>query len=420
MLEDCKPKAILTYKARIKTNIPVINLESSEIWKGSTKNLINVNTPENSIYCIYTSGTTGNPNGVILNHKNVIRLLKNNKFQFDFNEKDVWSMFHSYCFDFSVLETFGATLNGGKIVIVPSTVAKDSYEFLRYIEKYKISVLNQVPSSFYHLMNTDSRFDKMKSVRYLIFGAEALNPQKLHLWHKEYTNTKIINMYGITETTVHVTYKEINDSEIERGISDIGKAIPTLQTYIMNDMSLCGIGMPGELCVAGEGVAEGYLNKLELPAEKFIDNPFGEGKMYRSGDLARWLPNGDIEYLGRIDDQVKIRGFRIELGEIESVIRKIDCVKDVVVISRKSESEDIVLSAYIVSNRQIQVKDVRKHIRKELPQYMVPEYITQIEKIPVTTNGKLDRKALPKIEAISEKEYMAPRTKIEEKIGENF
>ena len=218
-------------------------------------------------------------------------------------------------------------------------------------------------------------------------------------------------MYGITETTVHVTYREIGEEEIERGISDIGRAIPTLNVYIMNNDTMCGIGMPGELCVTGEGLAKGYLNRPELTAEKFVKNPYGEGRMYRSGDLARWLPDGNIEYLGRIDEQVKIRGFRIELGEIASRIREIEGIREVAVIARKDSSESNAIYAYFVveDGREISLSDIRETLSVNLPDYMIPAYMMQIEKIPVTKNGKLDRRALPDIEAKTEKEYIAPR-----------
>jgi len=420
ILDDSKPKAILTYQCEVETEIPVIDLGISEVWKGETENPAIVNHPSDLIYLIYTSGTTGNPKGVMIEHKNVVRLFKNNKFQFDFNEDDVWSMFHSYAFDFSVWEMYGATLTGGKLLIIPRSVAQDPEMFLHYIEKYQISILNQVPSAFYGLMHVESKSSKMKSVRYLIFGGEALSPQKLDLWHNKYPNAKIVNMYGITETTVHVTYREITEVEIERGISDIGKAIPTLQTYIMNGDVLCGIGILGELCVSGDGLARGYLNLPELTAEKFINNPYGTGKLYRSGDLARWLPDGNIEYLGRIDDQVKIRGFRIELGEIENAVRELEEVRDCAVITREDALGEKAIYAYVISNNELSMSELREILAKTLPDYMVPSYLMQIESIPVTNNGKLNRRALPEIDVRLEREYVTPRNEIEESLCSIF
>ena len=188
----------------------------------------------------------------------------------------------------------------------------------------------------------------------------------------------------------------------------------------MNDDILCGIGIPGELCIAGDGLARGYLNQPELTAEKFVDNPYGEGKLYRSGDLARWLPDGNIEYLGRIDEQVKIRGFRIELGEIESAIRELEEVKNCAVIVREDTSVEKAIYAYLVSDQEVSVSFVRERLTKSLPEYMIPGYMAQIESIPLTRNGKLDKRALPAIEAKVETEYVAPRNEVEERLSGIF
>lgn len=302
---------------------------------------------------------------------------------------------------------------------MPKATAEDTFAFVKLIEKEKVTVLNQVPSSFYNLM-TLTENKTIKSIRYVIFGGEALNPGKLKLWHENNKQSRLINMYGITETTVHVTYSEIDEEAILKGISIIGSAIPTLSVYILNRDDLCPIGVPGELCVTGNGVTRGYLNRPELTAEKFVKNPYGEGRMYRSGDLARWLPDGNIEYLGRIDEQVKIRGFRIELGEIESAILAINYIKDAVVITKKSDGGDRELNAYIVSDEKIDTSKIQKEIRKNLPEYMIPGYMMQIDTIPVTQNGKLNRKELPEITKVNTNEYIAPRTEMEKIIVEIF
>ena len=414
-IEDCRPKAVITYGAELGMEVPVLDLADRGAFLSAPKNQIpnpaKVNGPDDVAYVIYTSGTTGRPKGVMVTHRNVVRLFVNEGFQYDFNEKDVWMMFHSYCFDFSVWEMYGATLFGGKLVVLTREEAQDTYLTVKCIETHGVTILNQVPSAFYNLMRVDR--NNMGSVRCLIFGGEALQPDKLKEFHKKYPDAGIVNMYGITETTVHVTYREIGDEQIERGISDIGSAIPTLGVYIMDGNHMCGIGIPGELCVTGAGVAKGYLNRPELTEEKFVPNPFGEGRMYRSGDLARWMPDGNIEYMGRIDQQVKIRGFRIELGEIESVIRKQQAIEDSVVIVREDKG-DKVLCAYIVTgDGQLSIQDLKAAIRKDLPEYMIPSYFMQIEKIPVTRNGKLDKKALPEIEVTGSGEYLAPRNETE-------
>ena len=420
ILKDCGAKVLLVGETKLNVSFDgeTIDLKSAEAYSDD-KNAPKVEIdPESGLYVIYTSGTTGMPKGVEIIHKNVVRLMFNDKFEYDFNEKDVWTMFHSYGFDFSVWEMYGATLYGGKLIVVSEEEAKDTEKFIALLREKHVTVLNQVPTAFYNLMLADNG-DKL-DVRYLIFGGEALNPTKLRGWRKNHPECKIVNMYGITETTVHVTYCEIGDEEIQRGISDIGKAIPTLKTYIMNGDTMCGIGIPGELCVTGDGLARGYLNRPELTAEKFVKNPFGEGRMYRSGDLARWLPDGNIEYLGRIDEQVKIRGFRIELGEIESRIREIKNIKDCVVIARADSSGEKAIYAYYTSEREVSVSEIRDTLSESLPEYMIPAYMMQIESIPVTRNGKLDKRALPEIEARATKEYIAPRNETEEKIGAIF
>ncbi len=419
IIKDCNPKAILVYRAQADgLDVPVVNLEEEELAIGESDNPLPVNRPEDILYVIYTSGTTGNPKGVMIEHRNLVRLLFNSKFQFDFNSLDVWTMFHSFCFDFSVWEMYGATLYGGKLVVVPKDAAKNGQQLLDLIVKEKITVLNQVPSSFYNLISLN-RWNRKDSIRYLIFGGEALAPKRLKQWKDTHPDARIVNMYGITETTVHVTYKEIGDLEIEKGISDIGSAIPTLGVYIMNQMHLCGIGVPGELCVSGEGLARGYLNLPEMTREKFTQNPYGEGRLYRSGDLARWMPNGNIEYLGRIDQQVKIRGFRIELGEIETQLCKHEDMKQVAAVLKELDGKKAI-TAYITAKRELSVGELRTFLEDKLPYYMIPAYYVQLDSIPTNHNGKLDKKALP--DPIGKMrtgaEYQAPSTKEEEALVE--
>ncbi|MGD2089144.1 MAG: amino acid adenylation domain-containing protein [Candidatus Aminicenantes bacterium] len=369
-------------------------------------------------YIIYTSGTTGKPKGVLIGHRNVVRLLFNDKFQFDFNEKDIWSLFHSFCFDFSVWEMYGALLYGGKLVVIPKMVARDPGMFLKVLQKNRITVLNQTPSAFYQLRN-----EKL-NIRYIIFGGEALKPIKLKQWKEKYPDTKLVNMFGITETTVHVTYKDITAEDIRLNISNIGKSIPTLCSYIVDrNLKLVPIGVTGELCIGGEGLARGYLNRPELTSEKFFDSPYKKGeRFYRSGDLARWLTDGNIEFLGRIDYQVKIRGFRIEPGEIENQILNHSHVKEAVVVSREDKKRDKYLCAYIVPTSSAAfentsgITELRRYLSGKLPDYMVPSYFTRLEQIPLTGSGKVDRKALPEPEVKTGDNYAAPGNAIEKKL----
>ncbi|MCP4153151.1 MAG: AMP-binding protein, partial [bacterium] len=233
----------------------------------------NFDAPGNLAYIIYTSGTTGKPKGVGIEHRNVVRLMKTDKFQFDFNPADTWTLFHSFCFDFSVWEMYGPLLFGGKLVIISKMEARDTGRFLEILKEQAVTVLNQTPSAFYQLTALALK-DTGPGLRLgtVIFGGEALNPAQLKEWHTRYPDTKLVNMYGITETTVHVTYKEIGPAEIENGNSNIGKPIPTLTAYILDkQMNLQPIGVAGELYVGGEGVARGYLNRPELTEERFVN-----------------------------------------------------------------------------------------------------------------------------------------------------
>jgi len=417
IIEDCNAKAVVSYDYEGELSIPSISLEECS-WNKEYANPELAAKPDDVAYVIYTSGTTGNPKGVQVTHKNVVRLLKNDHFAFDFTCEDVWLLFHSYCFDFSVWEIFGALLSGARLVVLTKEEAIDGDKVRDIVAAEKVTVLNQVPTAFFTIFDHPEK--KEYAIRYVIFGGEALYPDKLKRFSELYPSINIINMYGITETTVHVTYKEILSQEIETGKSNIGRAIPTLKVYVMNDMQLCGIGMPGELCVTGDGVARGYLNREELTNQKFVENPFGEGKMYRSGDLVQWLPNGELEYLGRIDEQIKIRGFRIELGEIQSAIRNIPNVTDVAVVKRRVNTGEDSICAYIVSDQKLDMDIIREELGKHLTDYMIPAYMMQIDALPVTRNGKLDRKNLPEMKVETAEEYIAPRNAEEEAVIQVF
>lgn len=351
-------------------------------------------------YIIYTSGTTGNPKGVLVKHKNICSLIENSNRLFEFSKDDIWTMFHSYNFDFSVWELFGCLLTGGSLILISRETSQDTYKFRNILKTEKVTVLNQTPLAFNVLNEIEIAQNKHElNLKYIIFGGEALHFSILENWIKFYPNTKLINMYGITETIVHVTYKEISNIDIfnNQQKSIIGQPLPGYNVYILNsDTSLLPIGVPGEICVAGTGVSDGYLNNKSLTKQKFIDNPFGNGWLYRSGDLGKWLPNGDIEYLGRIDKQVKIRGFRIELGEVENAINSINYIDNCAVLAIDDDFGSKNLVAYIVSKSKVDSLDIKKELEKFLPKYMIPTYITQIDKIPLSKNGKLDIDSLPK------------------------
>ncbi|MGX9932376.1 amino acid adenylation domain-containing protein [Virgibacillus salarius] len=418
MLTDSQTKLVVTntYMYEGMDDVSVVNLSDTSIFQeGDARNLKYINYPSDLAYIIYTSGTTGNPKGVMIEHKNVVRLMKNDDYQFDFSEKDVWTLFHSQSFDFSVWEIFGALLYGGKLIIVSDEVAMDTTRFRTLLENEKVTVLNQTPTAFYNLMKIEMEETRSQlSLRYIIFGGEALKPIMLKDWMEKYKTVKLINMYGITETTVHVTFKELKEEDLQSGISNIGKAIHTLMTVIVDEnLRLQPIGVPGELCVIGDGVARGYLNQEKLTSIKFVDNSYvEESKLYHSGDLVRLLPSGEMEYLGRMDNQVKIRGYRIELGEIEYRLISHPDIKEAVVVAQEGEPGQKYLCAYIVAKCSMDKSEIKAYLKESLPDYMIPAYFMELMKIPLTNNGKVNRKALPKpdVMGLISEAYEAPKT----------
>ncbi|MGD2085279.1 MAG: amino acid adenylation domain-containing protein [Candidatus Aminicenantes bacterium] len=430
MLADSNAKILLTTpqsQVKVETEkefIEIIDIShhAASSTLTSTSALDYRVSPPNLSYIIYTSGTSGKPKGVMISHRNVVRLMVNDKFLFDFTCNDIWTMFHSFCFDFSVWEMYGALLYGGQLVIISKTEAQDTFKYLEILKKKSVTIVNQTPSAFYHLMNLELKNHKKElHIKYVIFGGEALAPRRLKEWKNRYPQVKLINMYGITETTVHVTFKEIGGDEIETNISNIGIPIPTLSTYIMdNHLKLLPMGVHAELIVGGDGVARGYLNRPELTAEKFVSNPDKpQEKLYKSGDLAKFSLSGkhELEYLGRIDHQVKIRGFRIELGEIENQLLNHDNIKDAVVLQKEKAIAEKYLCAYIVSDIELSVPELWEYLGKKLPDYMIPAYFVRLEKIPLNPNGKVDRKALPLPKAPLTSSYIAPRDDIEKKLA---
>jgi amino acid adenylation domain-containing protein len=415
MLEDCQPKAILLGKAElpVETNIPVIDLFDSEVYTGEIENPEHVNTPNDLIYIIYTSGTTGKPKGVMNVHTGTINRIVWMQNRYPLDEKDVILQKTTYTFDVSIWEILWWSFVGAKVIMLKPGAEKEPLSICNVIEKHQVSTMHFVPSMlsvFLQWVKEKNEANKLKSLRYVFASGEALQINMLKNFNiyirSKNDITRLINFYGPTEASIDVTYF---DCEYNYDLLPIGKPIANTQIYIIGDNNLCGIGMPGELCIAGVGLARGYLNLPELTAEKFVKNPFGKGRMYRSGDLARWLPDGNIEFLGRIDEQVKIRGYRIELGEIESVLRKIDYIKDAAVIAMKDTSGDKAVYAYLSSDEVLDISIIRSKLMKHLPQYMLPAYIRQIDSIPVTSNGKIDERRLSTVKIIDIKEYIEPK-----------
>jgi len=362
-------------------------------------------SPENLAYVIYTSGSTGKPKGVMVTHGNVARLLSATTDWFHFDENDVWTLFHSLAFDFSVWEIWGCLLHGGRLVIVPFSVSRSPEDFHELLVKERVTVLNQTPSAFYQLITVDqARRSPELALRLVIFGGEALNFKTLRPWIATHGDIQpqLINMYGITETTVHVTYREVIAADAADGArSLIGVPIPDMRLYLLEDgRRPVPAGEVGEICVGGEGVARGYLNRPELNAERFVPDPFSEiagARMYRSGDLARLLPDGEVEYLGRGDAQVKIQGFRIELGEIEAAIAGHERIREARVVAHTDEAGTKRLAAYYVAleGAPLSVRELSGYLSAKLPPWMMPSVYLPIPAFPLTPHGKVDYAALP-------------------------
>lgn len=376
---------------------------------------------EDLAYVIYTSGSTGKPKGVQITHHNVTRLFDSTAAWYRFGPCDVWTLFHSYSFDFSVWEIWGALLYGGRVVVVPQEVSRSTEAFRELLVREGVTVLNQTPSAFRQLIKADMAGPPADyALRYVIFGGEALEYQSLRPWFDRYGDRRpqLVNMYGITETTVHVTWRPVSAADLDAALgSVIGEPIPDLQLYILNAAGeIAATGETGEMYVGGAGVAKGYLNRPELTAERFLADPFSTmpgARLYRTGDLARRLVNGEIEYQGRIDHQVKIRGFRIELGEIEASIATDPAIREVAVLAREEMPGDWRLVAYVVApgfQGDIATR-LRDRLRVTLPEYMVPSWFVTLEALPLTENGKVDRRALPAPDRrTTQADYKAPET----------
>ena len=376
-------------------------------------------SPANLAYVIYTSGSTGQPKGVMIEHRQVARLFSATHHWFGFNPHDVWALFHSFAFDFSVWEIWGALMHGGQLLIVPQLVSRSPDECYALLCDAQVSILNQTPSAFRQLIAAQGNSAQSHSLRQVIFGGEALEPGMLKPWYARAVNagTQLVNMYGITETTVHVTYRALEAADVHLvGVSPIGVRIPDLQLYVLDERhEPLPLGVVGELYVGGAGVARGYLNRQALNAERFLADPATGLRMYKTGDLGRLLADGSVEYLGRNDDQVKIRGFRIELGEIQAHLATASGVRDAVVIAREDQPGDKRLVAYVISDSDLNVAALRDHLLLSLAEHMVPSAFVRLDTLPLTTNGKLDRKALPApdADAVARREYAAPQGAVE-------
>jgi len=387
--------------------------------------------PDNLAYVIYTSGSTGKPKGTLLPHRNVLRLFTATERWFGFGAEDVWSLFHSYAFDFSVWELFGALLYGGRVVVVAQDVSRSPEDFYALLCSEGVTVLNQTPSAFKALMQVACAETESKpALRYVVFGGEALDVKSLRPWFERFGDQapQLVNMYGITETTVHVTYRPLSLADLElEASSPIGEPIADLSWYLLDaELNPVPKGCIGELYVGQAGLARGYLNRADLTATRFVADPFGQpgARLYRTGDLARNRADGVIEYIGRIDHQVKIRGFRIELGEIEARLQQQAPVRNALVLALDGPSGAqlvgyVVPKVAVAPEQQTALREeLRSGLKAALPDYMVPAHILFLDSLPLTANGKLDRKALPTPDASQlQQAYVAPQSELEQRIA---
>ncbi len=381
--------------------------------------------PDQAAYVIYTSGSTGQPKGCVVTHGNLARLMTATDEWYRFDEDDVWTLFHSYAFDFSVWELWGALAFGGRLVIVPFWVSRAPDAFLELLDRERVTVLNQTPSAFRHLMIADAMSPRPLALRHVIFGGEALDLSSLEPWCRTHGDRtpSLVNMYGITETTVHVTYRPVAHVDVmSHAGSAIGSPIPDLSLHLLDEaLEPVPVGIRGEIYVGGAGVCRGYLGRPTLTAERFVPDrfsPIAGARLYRSGDLGRWNEAGDLEYLGRADTQVKIRGFRIEVAEIEAALRREAGVVDAAVVARTQAGSKQLVAYVVTANADAGTSSLRSTLERALPEYMVPAFVLRVESLPLTPHGKLDVRALPEPEGSAPLSLAAPRTDAERALCE--
>ncbi|WP_069163957.1 non-ribosomal peptide synthetase, partial [Nocardia altamirensis] len=421
VLADAQPTSVIldsTVQVRVPVALPSVVLDGFAVETGNIEDADDAPiadadrnaalSPDHVAYLMYTSGSSGRPKGVAVTHRNVVRLFANTDRDFGFGPDDVWTLFHSYAFDFSVWELWGPLLFGGTLVVVDYYTSRSPEQFLELLRAEQVTVLNQTPSAFYQLAEADRNAAPDVSplaLRYVVFGGEALELRRLADWvsRRGADAPLLVNMYGITETTVHVSYRALDGATIAATTgSVVGRAVTGLRVYVLDHrLQPVPVGVAGEIYVAGTQLARGYLGRPGLSATRFVADPLGGGdagaRLYRSGDLARWNRFGELEYLGRADDQVKVRGFRIELGEIESAILAQPGIAQAAVIVREDEPGDQRIVAYVVAEPDtvLALDQIRDGAAELLPGHMVPSALVRLEWIPLTVSGKLDRRALP-------------------------
>ena len=435
-LDAARPVCVLG-GAELDLDIPVFDVASMDVSKYDGSSITDHDRvaplrDSNSAYVIYTSGSTGRPKGVAVSHRNVVELFANSQSRFEFDDSDVWTLFHSYAFDFSVWELWGALSFGGTVVVVDFLTSRSPEQFRELVARERVTVLNQTPSAFYQFAEADRVAGQAAtplSLRYVIFGGEALDFAQLERWFERHNDRspRLVNMYGITETTVHVSFLEVDAVWArEATASVIGRGLGGLSVFVLDDrLRPAPVGVRGEMYIAGEQLSRGYVGQPGLTAGRFVANPFAHTSsgavMYRTGDVGRWSVDGQLEYAGRSDFQVQLRGFRIELGEIEAALLRVEGVARAVVLVRSDAALGDRLVGYVVpeSGVDLVVADVLSSVAQFLTGYMVPDSVMVLEELPLTVNGKLDRKLLP--EPVFEKAvFRAPVTAVEEIVASVF
>ncbi|MEV6805054.1 amino acid adenylation domain-containing protein [Streptomyces sp. NPDC051132] len=366
-------------------------------------------------YVIHTSGSTGRPKGVLVPHRNVVALLAATADTFGFGPDDVWTLFHSFAFDFSVWEMWGCLLTGGRLVVVPHWTSRDPRAFHALLAAEQVTVLNQTPSAFSQLVTSPAFGTEDLAVRLLIFGGEPLDTRTLSGWFARYPECRVENMYGITETTVHCTRRTLTPADARDGTRSVGRPLDGWDVYVLDEQGdPTAPGTPGEIYVGGRGLALGYLNRPELTRERFVpDRVTGApGRLlYRTGDSGRLLADGELEHLGRLDDQVKIRGHRVELGEIRSVLTEDPEVRAAAVVARgTAHGADARIDAYVVTGQPDGIAEIRRRLARRLPGHLLPATLTAIDEIPLTPNNKIDTDRLPPPRTAARATAAPPRT----------
>ncbi|WP_105979332.1 lichenysin non-ribosomal peptide synthetase LicA [Bacillus paralicheniformis] len=423
--EDSGAAVLLTQKAMkplaeaAEFGGDILFLEDEHLYLGDASDLRLPISPEAMANLTYTSGTTGTPKGNMVSHRNILRTVKNTNY-LDVMTSDIVLSISNYVFDAFMFDVFGSLLNGAKLVIAPKDTILDMSRLAHVLEKEKVTVL-MITTALFNLL-TDMRPDSLKGLRRVLFGGERASVDHVRRALNTVGKGRLLHMYGPSESTVFTTYYPVNEVPDDAQAIPIGKPVSNTEVLILDSFgNVQPAGVAGELCVGGDGLVRGYFNRPELTAEKFTEHPFKTGeKIYRTGDMARWLADGCLEFIGRIDHQVKIRGQRIELGEIEHHLLTHEMVQEAAVLAVDTGKRDQMICAYFTADQELSSEELRRYAAEGLPGYMIPSVFMQLQELPLTGNGKVDRRALPEpdVTQAAQKEYTAPRSRTEAQLAD--